>query len=190
MDKTDKDFINNQYENMSFLPKDEKEPEAVNNYMKLDKENENKFRVMGSAITGWELWIDGKPVRKKDGEFTLEELNSADENPFSKTEPKELKTPRYFWAFPVYNYATESIQILELTQATIREGIKGYLEDEDYGKDVTKYDFVIKMNEDGKGYTVRAKPPKDIDEGMVKLYEDMGINLEALLEGADPFSNE
>ena len=192
LNKSDLEFINNNTNNMSFLPKEEKEPivksSSADNYMKFDKEKENRFRIMGGAIIGWELWVEGKPIRKKDELFTEKELSSADKDPFSPD--GFLKTPRYFWAFPVYNYATESIQILEITQSTIREGIKGYMTDEDFGEDVTGYDFVVKMNDDGKGYTVRAKPPKDMDKGITKLYEDMGIDLEQLFSSKDPFSKE
>ena len=46
-----------------FLPENYKSPEG--NYMKL-QDGENTFRVLSSAIVGWEYWNrDNKPVRSE-----------------------------------------------------------------------------------------------------------------------------
>ena len=38
-------------------------------------------------------------------------------------------------------------------------------------------------------YTVMPSPQKPLDEGIQQLYKDMKINLDALYDGADPFSS-
>lgn len=109
----------------TFLPEGTSIPTGQSNYMKLS-EPENKFRVLGSAITGFELWVKGKPIRNKSKDaFTPEQLENADINKFTG----KKKIPQYFWAFPVYNYQTKNIEILELTQVTIMRGIDDYLKD-------------------------------------------------------------
>jgi len=172
----------------NFLPENYKIPAKDSQYMKF-VEGENRFRVLGSAITGLELWVEGKPIRRRNNKsFTSDELSRADINTFTG----KRKTPDYFWAFSVWNYKSERVEILEIRQVTIMRGVEDYLQDEDYGKDPKKYDFVVTRDESGERveYRVKAKPPTELDEGIVKLYQDMNINLEALYDGEDPFASQ
>lgn len=166
---------------MTFLPEDYKIPTAESGYAKLE-EGENRFRVLSSAIVGTEYWKDTeegrKPVRKRLGE----RINANELSPDER--------PKHFWAFVVYNYDKEMVQILELTQKTIMRAIKGYIGDEEFG-DPKGYDIVIERKGEGleTEYTTRAKPPKKLDEDIKAAYESMEINLEALYDGEDPFEN-
>ena len=88
---------------MSFLPQDYTSPKSFNNYMKL-QEGENKIRILSRPIIGWEDWLNNKPIR-----FRMSE---------KPAKPVDAKKPiKHFWAFVVWNYAEEQIQILHLTQA-------------------------------------------------------------------------
>jgi hypothetical protein len=168
----------------TFLPKGESIPESSSNYMRLS-EPENRFRVLASAITGYELWVEGKPQRrKKADEFTADELQKADINKFNG----KKRVPTYFWAFPVFNYKTQKIEILEITQVTIMRGIEDYLKDSDYG-DPKRYDLIV-VRDDSKEileYRVKAKPPIALNKEIVRVFEDTPINLNALYDGKDPF---
>jgi hypothetical protein len=170
---------------MTFLPKGTTIPKGESKYMKFI-EPENKFRVLGDAITGFELWVEGKPVRRKSkAEFTPEQLAKADINKFNGLK----KLPQYFWVFPVWNYQTGQVEILEITQVTVMNGINDFLEDNDYGNDPKGYDLVV-VRDDTKEkveYRVKAKPPKEMDEDVKKASKDLSINLEALFTGEDPF---
>ena len=171
---------------MSFLPPNTEIPKGVSNYMKFS-EPENRFRVLDSAIIGWELWVEGKPLRKKENQWTADQFAGADINKFTGNK----KTPQYFWAFPVYNYQTEKVEVLEITQVTVMRGMEDYLNDPDYGSDPKGYDFVVIKDEGDKvEYRVKVKPPKEIDEGITQLYKDMDINLDALYEGKNPFEKD
>lgn len=176
----------------AFLPEDYEIPAKENNYMKFSEE-ENRFRVLGSAIHGWELWVKeegaekAKPIRRhKDIDFTSEERENADVNRFTG----KKKIPQYFWAFPVWNYQTEKVEILEVTQTTVMEGIEDYLDDPDYGADPKQYDLVVTRDDSGEitKYRVKAKPPKPMEDGMMEMYKEMNIQLDALFEGKDPFN--
>ena len=170
---------------MDFLPEGTEIPKSASNYMKFT-EPENRLRIMGSAIVGYELWINSKPVRRKENTWTMDEFNSADINKFTG----EKKNVQYFWAFPVYNYKTQRVEILEITQKTVMRGIENYLKDDDFGKDPKKYDLLVKKEDtEPITYSVMAKPPKAIDPGIAQLYQDMNINLNALYEGKDPFAS-
>ena len=173
---------------MTFLPNGYKEP-VTDNYMKF-QDGKNVFRVLSTAIVGMEYWKTEtnengeevrKPIRKRMNENIPVEDLGLDKwgNP---------ERPKHFWAFVVYNRQDEKIQILEVTQSKIRKGIKNFVEDEDWG-DPKEYDLVVtrsgeKLETD---YVVSNKPKSKIDPAIVKEYEDMKINLEALYDGEDPF---
>lgn len=163
---------------MSFLPDDYKAPAGTSKYMKF-KKGENKFRILSKAIVGYEAWThDNKPVRKKPG---------------SKFELSEYKSlPKHFWAFVVWNYTAESIQILNVTQITIQNAIESCSNDEEWGNPL-KYDFKVTRVGDSKDdtkYTVTPSPHKELTKEVTKQYESMEIDLEKLFEGLDPFGTE
>lgn len=171
----------------TFLPEGTAIPQKNDGYFKFEL-GDNRFRVVDHAVVGFELWVSGKPVRRKKEEFTPEELANADINKYTG----KRKSPSYFWAFPVYNYKADKIQILEVTQIKVMRGIESYLGDEDYGKDPTKYDLVVVQDKaDSKKieYSVKAKPPKEIDPKIIQMYKDTPINLEALFTGENPFTS-
>ena len=178
--------------NNPFLPEGEKIPASGGKYTRFES-GENKFRILASAITGWELWVEKKPLRRKTvEEFTNLELSSADIDPFDPNGKR--KTPRYFWAFPVYNYTTGVVEILEVSQATIMRGIESFLNDEDYGAEPWKYDFVVVKDAESKPvqYSVRAKPPKELDPEIKKQTDEeiAKIDLTELYRSGDPFNPE
>lgn len=165
---------------MSFLPDGYEIPDAGSGYFKL-KQGENRFRVVGSAITGWEYWVteDGKrkPIRKRVNEdINVEEIEDA---------------PKHFWAFPAYNYELKKVQILELTQKSIQKAIKALTRSGDWG-DPKGYDIVILREGEGleTEYQVQPKPPKKLDGEVASVVKKSveSINLEALYDGDDPFA--
>lgn len=169
----------------TFLPEDYKPKSTGSNYMKLEQ-GENKFRALDKPIIGYELWIDKKPKRFRISENIPQELVSkaAEQMPEDRLNPT-----KEFWAMPVYNYKTETVQILQVTQQGIMRDILTYTSDGDYGSPLG-YDLKIVRTGEGleTRYQVIASPPKPIDEGITKMYKDMGIKLEELYRGGDPFN--
>ena len=155
------------------------------NYLKLTEGN-HKFRILGSAIVGWEYFDnDNKPVRSRE--------------PFDETPNiKPYSSVNHFWFFPVYNWEAEKIQLLEIKQKTIQNQMKDYLDNSDWGtpEEVGQpfgYDFTIIRKGTTKNdteYKVITSPHKPIDEEIVKKYEEMEINLDVLFEGGNPFKGE
>lgn len=167
-----------------FLPTNYEVPQSGGNYMKF-KDGENRFRIMSSPILGWEIWKDmpdggRKPLRQEMSKpFTINEVD----------DPTQIK---HFWAMVVYNYQEESMQILEITQKGIQKALRALSADADWGSPVQSYDLVVtktgqKLETE---YTVMPKPAKKLDPGIVKLYEDLQIDLTALYRGEDPFKKE
>lgn len=157
---------------MTFLPDNYKSPEG--NYMKL-LEGENTFRVLSSAIVGYEYWnTDNKPVRsKKEFVSTPKDIRLEDGKP----------TPiKHFWAFLVYNYRAEKQQILEITQVSIQASIKALVQNPKWG-DPKGYDITVTRSGSGYDteYTTMPNPHSQLE------VEPINVNLNALYEGADPF---
>lgn len=117
-----------------FLPENYELPASTGgNYMKIQDGN-NKFRILAKPVVGWLYWErtnpeeKGRPVRL---EYTDEARKIAVEN--AKQNPKkEDQSIKHFWAMKVYNYETESVQILEITQKGLMQDIVNYAKDENW----------------------------------------------------------
>ncbi len=159
-----------------FLPSNYEIPETPSNYMRF-KDGANRFRILGSALTGFEYFTkDNKPVRSAE--------------PFEDTpNMKENGKVKVFWAMPVFNYQTNSIQILELTQKGIMNAIKSLVDNPKWGLPFA-YDLCV--NKSGEmletEYQVQAEPPIGEPSDEIKqAFMDKPVNLKALLTGQDPF---
>ena|SRR3990167_7791806 len=173
-----------------FFKKDEdyKIP-VISNYFRFE-DGDNRFRILGAfsedtAIRGIEYWktVDGKrvPVRLKMGvPVPTEELEM---NQFGDPD-----MPKYFWAFPVWNYGEKKVQILEITQKTILTFIKKQIENKKWG-DPRQYDFIVTRTKDkGKvNYTISNDPAEELESYITETYKKTYINMNALFDGTDPF---
>lgn len=158
-----------------FLPEDYQEPEG--NYMKL-KEGENVFRVLSSAVVGFEYWTaENKPVRSK----ILWETTPKDIR-VEKGKPASIK---HFWVFVVWSYRAKKVQILELTQKSIMSAMKAYISNKQWG-DPKNYDFTITKTGSGLDteYVTMANPPSETPKATFT------IDLEALFVDGDPFATK
>lgn len=165
-----------------FLPANYEAPKSTNGYMKF-QDGINKFRVLSSAIVGYEYWTqENKPVRLK---------HSPDEIPkdIRRNEDGTPTAIKHFWAFTVWNYANEAVEILEITQKTVRDGILALVNDEEWG-DPKQYD--LKVTKEGKQldtkYAVSPSPAKELSQEVASAYIATKINLNSLYEGTDPFT--
>lgn len=158
-----------------FLPPDYKAPKTSNHYLKL-QDGENRIRILSKPIFGWEDWQDNKPIR-----FTM------DNKPQKSIDPK--KPVKHFWAFIVYNVNEAQIQIMQITQASIRSAIEALTRDEDWGSPFT-YD--IKINRKGEGieteYSINPAPHKPVTQEILEAFNERPILLDALFDNGDPFA--
>jgi hypothetical protein len=170
-----------------FLPKDYQAPEVQSNYMTLE-EGVNSFRVLSPAIVGYEWWVeqgaDGRrPVRVRTFEEIPDEVREATDT---------RQRARHFWAFTVYNYQTQTIQILELKQKTVMRAIEAFVKNPKWG-DPQRYDLQIEKVRTGSQerdveYNVIPEPPSTLDAGIVELAKSVPLRLEAMFDGEDPFA--
>ncbi len=158
-----------------FLPKDYIIP-TDSKYMKMEK-GANKFRIMSSAIMGYEWWGEENGKRKPFRVKTFQEAVNQGVEPI-----------KHFWACVVWNYATQRIQVLQITQKSIMNGIKSYTEDESWG---SPFEYDLSIKKDGEGmdteYQVMAIPPKKVSQEIKKEFDNTFVDLTALFKNEDPF---
>jgi hypothetical protein len=160
---------------MNFLPDNYEAPKTTNYYFKL-QDGENKIRILSKPIIGWEDWDNNKPVR-----FTL------DNKPTFSIDPD--KPVKHFWAFIVYNYCENEIQVMQVTQATIRNAIEALCKDTDWG---APFFYDIKIHKTGEKvntkYTVNPTPHKPLEPYITKAFYARRCCLEAMFQNLDPFA--
>jgi hypothetical protein len=166
------------------LPKGYELPKAGGNYLRFES-GENRFRIMSDYIVGMEYWVE-KADKRVPVRIRMEDKMHPDDLEFVKD------APRHFWACVVYDYADSKIKIMEITQKSLMRTLTGLEEDPDWGdpKGTKGYDVVvIKTGEKMETrYELRAKPKKELDPGIVQLFKDTSVNLNALYKGEDPFA--
>lgn len=164
----------------NFFPSEDYKLPVSSNYMKFI-EGDNTFRVLSSAIVGYEYWTkENKPVRSKE---------LWDEVPIDiKWEKDGSYRINHFWAFVVYNYEAKKIQILELTQKGIMKTMQGLIKNSKWGNP-NGYDITVSRSGSGfdTEYSVVPNPHSKLDVKIEEQYEIKNINLEALFKGEDPF---
>lgn len=161
-----------------FLPPDYETKAGGNNYMKLQS-GENRLRILSRPIIGWLDWAEqnGKktPLRYR-----------RDEKPTTSQDAN--KPVKEFWAFIVYNYKDSAIQVLEITQATIKKSIQDLSRNEDWGNPF-KYDLKITKTGENMSteYAVMPVPHREVTKEVQEALILKPCNLEALFNGEDPF---
>lgn len=167
------------------LPEDYKLKESTGwNYFKITEESQS-FRILTSPIIWWEYFREEsdwkvKPVRQK------EEFNGV------PSDSKEWAKPKEFWAFVVRNHNLKRVQIMEITQQSIKKEIIKYAKDSDWW-DPKTYDITIYKTGKGKEtrYSLTASPKSkfaDVDEENAAIEESKKVALDALWTGDDPFA--
>ena len=170
-----------------FLPAGYQTPEAPSNYMEFE-EGMNTFRILSSAIVGYEWWIENgesgrKPVRVR----TLEEVPAEVQNASN-----DRQRAKHFRAFTVYKYKTKTIQVLVLKQKTIMRAIAAFGENPKWGNP-KNYDLIVEKSRTGSRdrdveYSVIPEPPAPVDPAILELASHIPVNLDALYSGEDPFA--
>lgn len=168
---------------MGIFPEGYKVPSKSSQYYKFT-EGDNKVRILGPAVVGWEGWVNNTPFRRPGQEcnITPNEV-SIDE----KTGRPKIKP---FAAFPIWSYNDKAVKILSVTQVSILEAIENYEAQEEYG-DARGYDLNIKRaKENGPNmYSVMALPPKPVDKKFIQAYEESDIDMKKIFDGEYPMGN-
>jgi len=162
---------------MSWLPDNIHEPKA-GSYFKPIKGKQNRVRIIcDKPLVGHVQWTnDKKPVRWKLGDARPE----ADYGEGTK--------PRVFIAVAVWNHEERCTQVWEITQRTLQESLDALTRDPDFGHPAN-YDLKITRKGEGMDTTYSMVPmPGEQNEDVVNAIAELRVNLDALLNGEDPFA--
>ena len=162
---------------MSWLPDNIHEPKA-GSYFKPLKGKQNRVRIINDKpLVGHVQWTsDKKPVRWKLGD------------PRPEADYGEGTKPRVFIACVVWNYEERCTQVWEITQKTLQESLDALTRDPDFGHPAN-YDLKITRKGDMMDTTYSMVPmPGEQNEDVVNAIAELRVNLDALLNGEDPFA--
>lgn len=146
------------------LPSDTRGKAGGGSYFKPEP-GQNKVLIVGDAIEGYEYWTNGGEVRRSPKVFS--------ETPDIRTRTvdgeEKADKQKYFWAMPVYNLNTKSIEAWQVTQKGIRDSLASLQADEDWGDPTSKYTITITKSGEGLNteYSVTPNPIKKETEEVI-----------------------
>lgn len=134
----------------SFIPEGYKIPQAPSQYLKLE-EGTYKLRILSEQpFIFYEYFTtDDKPVLLKERPAELPANIKPSKYNDGKKEISEV------WGLAVYNHDLEQVQILKITQVSIKRAIIALAENPDCGNP-TGYDITITREKDKSGKTTYA----------------------------------
>ena len=171
------------------------------NYLNPSSVNEgDKLRITflgDDSLAGWQVWANkndgGRIPLRFASEPSPAEITARAEEEGATADPSECKA---FYAFAVWNYDDERVQVFQFHQQGIAAPIIEALSDEEIEAEPSAYDFIIKATGSGmdKRYSVTPMPGKrrqpkiesQVDSAWQKVQGE-GFDLKALLMGGDPF---
>jgi hypothetical protein len=145
----------------------------------------SKVRAISKPIVGWLAWNEDEEG-KKTPQRTTDEPDGSDYEKDNK--------PKKFMTFVVINITDPTepkVQVWEITQQSVIKAIKAYTSNPDWGKPFA-YDLNIEKKGEGltTKYTVTPSPKKPLSKELVKLAMEKPCNLDALMEGENPWEVE
>lgn len=181
----------------------EKKPATGGGYLNpssIEAGDATRITLLGKeSLGGYELWCSDATGKRKSLKFGSEP-SRQDMEDRAKEEGITLKgdeKPKAFYAFWIYNYDEEMVQVFQFSQQGLIDPIIANLSDEEISQEPWAYDF--KLNTNGltgldKRYVVTCVPGKrrqsKINDHIEIEFEKImqaGGNLSNLLVGADPF---
>ena len=179
-------------EKIGFFPKVEAS-QSQGDYFKVSKigsdhSNPSKIRILGafiedSMIVGWRAFKkDGMPTRKK----TIEEIDLTE---LGKNQFGQDEKPIKFWAFPVFVYQDNNVQICEIHQVGLMRELERLGNDRNWG-DPRHYDISIMKTGSGNRTAYQVTPsqsqfPQEHVDAVGKAINQ--IDLQKLFVNEDPF---
>ena len=151
------------------------------------------------SLAGFEAWVSSRDGSKRiplrfgqDPTRSDLEERAADEG--GVVDAETVAKP--FYAFAVFNYDAEAVQVFQFSQQSLAGPIIDALSDEEVEAEPHLYDFVMRATGTGrdKRYSVLPVPGRrrkaDADKTVAAAWEavlEKGFDLSVLLSGGDPF---
>ncbi len=181
--------------------KDYKEPQRPSKYMKF-QDGINKFRIIDAteSIVGYEAWDKrgDKPEVKRwaiDGETDgVSNMLVADSFAIEGDPSGNTDRAKTFWSVVVWNYQTENIEVLNITQYSIRKELTALTQNKEWGA-IDTYNITVTRTKTGSRpadveYSVNPSPHTEIPQEALDMHKEKQVNLQALFTNDDPFEKK
>ena len=162
-----------------------------------------KFHITSEEELGfWELWAEDKDGNSKpfrfDSDPSADEIEAELGKNYSRRMNREgtgVEPPKFCAAFAVFDYDTESIKVMQLSQRSLQNELSSIAQDEDFS-DFDNVDF--KLSREGKmletRYVLRpiSAKPGNRDKAMAAMERAVkeGFDINRLLKGGNPFKED
>lgn len=155
---------------------------------------QTEILILGPAVTGYQYWQEGDAGVVRSRTVFDEPLPNV-----RKREVEDKKTgvksmvdekQQFYWALPVYNFATKTCELWQITQKGVREALLGLQNNAKWGDPTGKYSITI--DKSGQGLLTEYKlTPNPIDDAQkVEIAAIMGkfkgMDIESILFGNAP----
>lgn len=139
----------------NLLPADYKAPVGSDIFMKMAKAGSPiKFIIVGPAITGYSYWTNDKQC--------IRSREKPTETPNIKVEDGKTDRVSHFWMLPVFDCATETVKVLDITQRGIQTELQEIYDSGDYNLGDLSEPTAIKISATGENlrtkYSIRPIP--------------------------------
>lgn len=160
-----------------FLPENYELPKGNSGKYTKFENGTTRIRILSSCLVGWEYFDTEKKVHRQKTRF--------EKTPWIE----EWRSQKEFWAFVVWNYNTENIEICQLTQKWLKEAILNYCKDSDWWDPKNRYDLKITRTWEKLDTSYQVNPwiPSATEEFILEEFKNTNIVLEALFEWKNPF---
>lgn len=161
------------------LPSDTRGKAAGSGYFAA-QQGQNKILILGEAIAGYQYWDNQNSVTRSREVF--EETPGIKQRKNNKTGKMEDERQQYFWAVPIWNFASEKIEVYQITQKGVRDQLSSYQANDAWGDPTGSYSLTIDKSGEGleTKYNVVANPDKNdpIFAGILAQYNQAPMNLD------------
>jgi hypothetical protein len=151
------------------------------------------------SLAGFEAWVSSRDGSKRiplrfGQDPTRSDLEERAAEEGGVVDAETVAKP--FYAFAVFNYDAEAVQVFQFSQQSLAGPIIDALSDEEVEAEPHLYDFVMSATGTGrdKRYSVLPVPGRrrkaDADKTVAAAWEavlEKGFDLSVLLSGGDPF---
>lgn len=174
------------------VAKDAKSEDRYANPSKFPEGKEQRFRVFGVGLTGYEGWIVNEGGKKKPIRWAVKpEDDQLPANMARDEKTGAIQEIKRFLCALVWDYGKDAFAILNVTQKSIMKDMMGLMADElDFG-DIRNYD--IKITKTGSGvdsrYSTTGAQIREAPAAAIAAYEDPEFfcDLSLMMENLDPF---
>ena len=146
----------------------------------------------------YEVWAEGPDSKAKPFRFAQEPTPddiAVEIGDFTRRTNREgtgVEPVKFALALPVFNFDTNRVEVLQLTQRSLIRELDGISQMPDY-EDILAIDFLLGKEGSGLNTEYKLTPvprKKGADKAITEAWEETrsaGFDLSRLLDGADPF---